>query len=144
MDLAVARFDIVDPGYEAQQLVPYVDGAQLTELVTVFEASQHFDVVWKYAGLILGHFDFGDLSRYLHGEPRSWPGNGLVALLGCECGELGCWPLLAQVQVVGGRVVWDHLEQPYRKQRDYSGFGPFVFDEEQYRAAVARVVSALN
>ena len=60
-----------------------------------------------------------------------------VYLLGCQCGEVGCWPLIARIRAERESVVWDCFEQPHRKERDYSGFGPFVFDTEQYREAVA-------
>ncbi|MFC7616095.1 hypothetical protein ACFQV2_24110 [Actinokineospora soli] len=60
-----------------------------------------------------------------------------VPLLGCSCGDLGCWPLLAHVGVADGRVVWDLFEQPFRPDRDYDRFGPFRFDLRQYRDALA-------
>jgi hypothetical protein len=64
-----------------------------------------------------------------------------VYLLGCQCGEVGCWPLLARIRAEDESVVWDSFEQPNRKDRNYSGFGPFVFDAEQYREAVAALPS---
>jgi hypothetical protein len=33
-------------------------------------------------------------------------------------------------------VTWTEFEQPYRKARDYSAFGPFVFDRGTYEDAV--------
>jgi hypothetical protein len=60
-----------------------------------------------------------------------------IYLLGCgSCGEVGCWPLLARVEMGVEEVWWDSFEQPFRRQRDYSGFGPFVFAAKQYREAV--------
>ena len=54
--------------------------------------------------------------------------------------------LLAAVRVDRldkGHVIWDQFTQPFRPQRDYSGFGAFVFGERQYRMAVAEVAAAV-
>ena len=130
-------------GRRAVQLTPVVDGRSLVDLVTAYEAAAKLDVVGGYDGLVLDQFRFGDLSSYLLGR-GSWPGGAVVTLIGCECGEVGCWPLDAQVTVADGRVVWDGFRQPHRPQRDYSGFGPFVFDESSYRSALARAVAEIT
>jgi hypothetical protein len=58
-------------------------------------------------------------------------------LLGCgDCGELGCWPLQGRIGRKGNIVIWDSFSQPHRPLRDYSNFGPFLFDLEPYRTAV--------
>lgn len=36
-------------------------------------------------------------------------------------------------------VVWDEFRQPRRRERDYSGFGPYLFDRARYEAAVAEL-----
>src|SRR4051812_46116737 len=53
-------------------------------------------------------------------------------VLGCECGEWGCWPLMARIAMTAELVIWDSFEQPHRKTRDYTAFGPFRFDRNQY------------
>lgn len=142
--LVAARFEVVDRGREGLEVVPHVDDVPLAALVTEFEASKHYDVVGGYAALMLGHFNFGDVSRYLLGEPGGGRATASWRCWGCEYGEPGCWPLLAQVGPSSGQVVWDHFEQPHRKQRDYSSFGPFSFGGEQYRASAANVAAALS
>ncbi|MEU7597086.1 hypothetical protein AB0B79_29265 [Streptomyces sp. NPDC039022] len=57
-------------------------------------------------------------------------------LLGCECGELGCWPLMARVTVTADLVTWGGFEQPYRMERNYTAFGPLQFDRRQYDNAL--------
>jgi hypothetical protein len=36
-------------------------------------------------------------------------------------------------------VVWEAFKQEHRPERDYSQFGPFVFDAKHYRDAVAKL-----
>ncbi|TDW24038.1 hypothetical protein [Kribbella kalugense] len=118
-------------GGPARELLPTVDGIALTDLVETYERAHRFDVIGGYAGLVLEHLSHGSLPEYLSGR------DGSVALLGCNCGEVGCWPLEAQV-VVGTQVTWRGFRQPHRPRRDYSSFGPFTFDRSQYDAAVRR------
>jgi hypothetical protein len=76
-----------------------VDARSLADLAHEFESRAGYEPAGRFAGLVLEHYDFGDINLYLMGERLPWPGRD-VALLGCECGELGCWPLVARV--VGG------------------------------------------
>jgi hypothetical protein len=41
-------------------------------------------------------------------------GFGVIALLGCDCGEVGCWPLESPVLVDDGPVTWRGFTQPFR------------------------------
>lgn len=142
------RFDVRPWGSArepARELVPYVDNVSLVDLVRGYELAAGFDVPGAYAGLVLDHFRFGDLIAYLIGEPDSayWAGRGVVALLGCDCGEVGCWPLEARIVRSDNLVTWRGFTQPFRQNRDYDSFGPFVFDRAQYERA-ARAASAVG
>jgi hypothetical protein len=140
------RFDVrpwsdgLDP---ARELLPYVDNVSLVELVSGYERAAGFDVPGAYAGVVLDHFNFGDLAAYLTGKPDTayWADKGVIALLGCDCGEVGCWPLEARVLVDDGHVTWRGFTQPFRPQRDYGAFGPFVFRRSQYERAVREVAA---
>jgi hypothetical protein len=129
------------PLENATQMVPLMSGQSLVELASEFEEAQGFQPSGHYAGLVLDNYRFGDLRRYLVGEQEPWPGHR-VPLLGCNCGEWGCWPLVATVAAQGDQVTWTGFEQPHRKERDYSAFGPFVFDGDQYRTAVEAAATA--
>lgn len=59
-----------------------------------------------------------------------------VPLLGCACGEWGCWPLIATITIAYEVVEWSSLHQPHRPGRDYTGFGPFRFAEPAYRSTI--------
>jgi hypothetical protein len=53
-------------------------------------------------------YRFGDLRQYLVGRQPPWPGER-VPLLGCDCGEWGCWPLVATVRSESGTVTWSEF-----------------------------------
>ncbi len=74
-------------------------------------------------------------------EPDS-DGDGREAtVLFCDCGEPGCWPLLARIVATPETVTWQQFRQPYRDQWSYEQLGPFVFDREEYDDAI---VAAIN
>lgn len=91
---AVVRFDVDPFESSSRMLVPVVDDVPLTDRVEAFAAQQGFDVAGGYAGLVVDRYRFGDLTDHLVG--RSARRRGRTALLGCECGELGCWPFEAR------------------------------------------------
>ena len=130
----------VQPFEGTISITPVVDGTPLPEIVAAFEREQGFEPAGGYGGLIPEWFNYGALDKYFLGDFEKdsyFSRMDRVYLLGCQCGEVGCWPLIARIRTEGESVVWDSFEQPHRKDRDYSGFGPFVFDPEQYREAIA-------
>ncbi|MBO1752546.1 hypothetical protein J4G33_12105 [Actinotalea sp. BY-33] len=115
-------------------LVPTVDGASLIDMVEAYESLQGFAPAGGYAGLLPA----GDLNDYYRGvRARHWPRSKRLWLLGCDCGEVGCWPLEAEVVLAENSVTWSGFAQPHRPEWAYTGFGPFVFDRRQYEDAVA-------
>lgn len=122
-------------------LVPYVDGVSLVDLVETYEGVAKFDVVGGYGGIEPQKFNFGDLRLYYLGAQNAqWPSPRRAWLLGCGCGEVGCWPLEASVDAAHDVVTWHSFQQPHRPDRDYSNFGPFRFDAEQYASAIDAAV----
>lgn len=144
LTMAVVPFGSYDP--PVLQLVPVVDGVSLVDLVGTFEAERGFDVPGRYAGVIPTFFKYGSLTAYYGGQPETsyWQSVGKVALLGCDCGEVGCWPFYARVSADATVVRWSEFEQPHRPSRDYGTFGSFAFNRSQYDEAVARAVQALD
>jgi hypothetical protein len=125
-------------------IVPRIDGTSLIELITAYEDARRFDVVGGYGGLIPAYFDYGPLDRYfIAGLPWS-NGTAMPALylLGCSCGEVGCWPLGCTVEVRATAVIWRDFNQEHRPNRDYSGFGPFCFDRADYLRAIGNLPKA--
>ncbi|WP_308285868.1 hypothetical protein [Actinoplanes hulinensis] len=143
------RFDVCPWGDSAdprRELLPFVDDVSLVELVAGYERASGFDVPGTYAGLVLDHFNVGDLTAYLMGEPESAyrANRGVIALLGCDCGEVGCWPLESRVVLEKDLVTWRGFTQPFRPQRDYGSFGPITFRRNQYDRAVREAAAAVS
>lgn len=139
--LSTIRFDALaraDLG-AAVEIVPVLNGIPLTNLIHAFDQEHGFETrEISYGGLIPAHFNFGPLDQLFLGQGSGREPGAKTPLLGCECGEWGCWPLLARVVVTDSTVVWSDFEQPFRKKRDYSAFGPFQFDRRDYERAVAQ------
>lgn len=121
------------------EVIPAVDGTYLTELVDSYERKAGFRPPFGYAGIVPEFSrSYGDLAAYYLGESPSkwWKRRGKIAVLGCICGNLGCWPLHTRVTTDDSHVGWSEFEQPHKPDRDYSGVGPFVFERTSYVAAV--------
>lgn len=127
----------------ATEVVPVVDNEPLTTLIDAFERARGYEPSDGYGGIIPSFYRFGPLDAHYLGGSAPQP-NAKVPLLGCECGEWGCWPLLATIRATEETVTWSDFEQPHRKARDYAEFGPFVFDRAQYDEALAHLSSALG
>lgn len=62
-------------------------------------------------------------------------------VLGCNCGVAACWPLSVHVSIADDIVCWSRFQNWHRikgcvHEWDHSALGPFVFDRQQYEAAV--------
>jgi hypothetical protein len=122
---------------EQLSLTPVLNGTLLSELALSFEREHGFEPAGGYGGLVPGWFSYGPLERYFLGESDDeYFANGCY-LLGCgDCGEVGCWPLRGHIKGNDNIVIWDSFSQPHRPLRNYSEFGPFLFDVESYRTTV--------
>jgi hypothetical protein len=120
-------------------VVPYVNGEALPEMLRRIEApSARRDGDVHLAGSYAGLPDDGIRwpSRHYLGEPvLSWFEDGDTVLLGCGCGEWGCWPFTAVVTVEHGTVTWSGYRNGHRDW-DYGALRELVFARGQYEAAV--------
>lgn len=120
-------------------LAVYVDGVRLQELVRPVERpfadrEGKPDLAGRYAGLADRAVRWP--SPHFLGEPiLSWFGDGDTVLLGCICGEAGCWPLTARVDVADRTVTWHSFRKGHRDW-DLSALGTLTFDREQYERAL--------
>lgn len=133
-------------GRGALAVVPLVNGDELAELVAAYERSRGYDVINGYDGIVPSHYRFGPLGDYFLGaSDATWGADGSkIAVLGCACGEVGCWPGCVRVDVTAQAVRWSDFEQPHRPDRDYAEFGTFEFDRSQYDQAVQSAIEALD
>lgn len=125
-------------------IMPIVNGVRLTALIEEFERERLYEPVGGYAGIVPSHFNFGPLDLYFLATSAAPPFGDKRWLLGCECGEAGCWPLEARIVTEEREILWEGFKQPFRPERDYSPFGPFRFDHDQYRQSVIELASALK
>jgi hypothetical protein len=138
-ELAPAGGDYAD---DLTQIRIEVNGSDLVELVRraelpSAEADDEPELAGTYVGLVPGYIRM-DLAGQFLGGSGAWlysEGEGKTALLSCNCGEVGCSPLLARVTVDEDTVTWDEFEQPTRPDWDYDGFG-FTFARPQYEQAL--------
>jgi len=132
-------------GTEVLTIVPVLNAVSLTDMITHFEREKNFEPVGGYGGLVPTYYRYGPLDQYFMAESSNEGSTGDDKyLLGCICGEVGCWPLTARIVKTETSVVWDHFKQPHRPDRDYSDFGPFIFEIQQYRVAINEVASCFR
>lgn len=135
-----------DPGPNSLETVPQVvisvDGVPLEELVRPVElpfakADGRPDLAGQYQALT-------DLrvcwpSRHFLGEPfLSEFDDRDAVLLGCICGDSGCWPLSADIEVGDSTVTWSRFRNVHTPNWDLSALGPLVFDRAQYESSLCR------
>jgi REP element-mobilizing transposase RayT len=58
-------------------------------------------------------------------------------LLGCECGEPDCRPLLAEIELGRETVSWSRFRRGRRADWSHDRLGPFVFSRSAYEKALA-------
>ncbi|MGW6726046.1 hypothetical protein ACWF9G_09095 [Nocardia sp. NPDC055029] len=127
---------------DAHRIMPRIDTIPLTDLIDTFEIRAGMEPAGDaYGGLAPLFFRFESANDHFHGSSSLTRQKTLV--LACSCGELGCWPLLTRISLTGDLVVWDCFEQPYRTTRNYTAFGPFLFDRNQYDKAVQELDAAI-
>lgn len=120
-------------------IVPYVDGVPLPDLLREVELPSARgegkpDLAGSYAGLTDDEVRWP--SQHYLGEPvLTWFGTGDTVLLGCTCGDWGCWPFTATVTVADQTVTWTAYRNGHRDWQ-YAALDDLVFDRTQYEEAV--------
>ncbi|MDF2443166.1 MAG: hypothetical protein JWR01_1369 [Subtercola sp.] len=125
----------------ALEIEPVVDGRPLSEVIAEFEGARGWTPDGGYGGLVPGLIRLGPAVEYWFGAGSP---EGRLFVLGCECGEMACWPLAVQLISSGDTITWQNFEQPHRPERDYSLISPLVFDRAAYLAAVLSVAPSFE
>ena len=124
-----------------------INGRDLVELVRNVENPFAYEegatsLAGAYAGLPPND-DTCPPSKHFLGEPHALYGyEAKTQVLGCECGEPGCWPLVCLIQAGPTSVRWSQFEQPHRSIKRskspwrYDELGPFEFERNQYERAL--------
>lgn len=142
-ELGTVEFRVAAEPGSPTTVAPLVGGVPLAELIATYEHAQGYAPAGGYGALVPGCFRFGDLRSYLRGDGLAGVLEpGTVWLLGCDCGEVGCWPLEAAVDATDDTITWSGFRQPHRPSWTYDGFGPFTFDRVQYDTAAAEAAVA--
>lgn len=118
-----------------RSVTPCVNGVSLIEIVSGFEHERGFSPAGGYGPLIPEWFNCGPLDKYFLADFESdsyFVSLQGIYLLGCDCGEVACWPLVAHIATSVHTVKWSHFRQPFREGWSYDDLGPFVFDLQEY------------
>jgi hypothetical protein len=131
------------------QIVAYIDGVALDEMIHVFETDAGLGAscsgigVNPYeSGIGVNSYVTGALEDYFHGERLAW--RGKTEVLGCQCGTMGCESFIARISVTDSLVIWDSFESAGDPSRDYSAVGPFRFERKQYGDALRALSAAVS
>ena len=99
---------------EHKALNIYIDNENIIEHIKRYEKQFEPQIAGGYEGLninflqnidehLLGELNENDLFNY----------DGKTQILGCNCGEPGCWPLLVKIMVNDEIIVWSEFTQPH-------------------------------
>ena len=141
-------FKVVPPeGWFGEAIEIKIDGTNLIELVREFEtpmavAEGSPNIAGGYMGIAAAtHLPPSKHFLGIHDAARLQDAKTDIFWCG-DCGEPGCWPLLARITINHNRIIWSQFEQPHRAGDDkavrwaYDDFGPFIFDRSQYALAL--------
>ena len=131
---------------EVITVTPYVDGVSLVDLARRAEAGpakadHQPDLAGSYAGLVVGEARWQDW--YSGVDPQVGFGAGDSCLLGCVCGDTGCWPLTAKITIGDDTVLWEGFRTRHRAW-DLAALGPFTFSRHAYDAALTSPTSEVS
>ena len=93
----------------------FVDGENFREMVKAFEQGRGYEPSGSYAGLVPAAFWISPsvlpfIAQASDGAPGRRKRDPRQAVLGCGCGDMGCWPLLTLITVGHRKVAWSRFK----------------------------------
>lgn len=136
-------------GFEYSKINISVDGTPLIYIMREIEltmAKQEGETATagNYSSLPLPKFL---IEHFLGEDDAVWgSSDDKTELLECICECPACWPLLCNIEVTNGIVIWKNFEQPNRSidshiHWDYSAFEGFCFDKALYLKALKQIAA---
>jgi hypothetical protein len=144
MDRIAFKLTQAESNPAAETVLIIVNGEPLESLARVVEmpyakAEGQLNLAGDYAPLTL--FDISaDVNHFLTKPVATWFEDGDAVLMGCPCGEWGCWPLSVKIEVNEATVVWSQFRNGHRDW-DLSSLGPFTFERTEYEVALQALVA---
>ena len=126
-------------GGGAHEVIPVVGGASLPEVIHAYEHAAGLTPrpLSDSGGLVPEHYGFGPAREHWFGlREFSKHAPGEIPVLGCSCGEWGCWPTYATVVFDDETVTWREFSN-LDSALPLAQFGPLVFRREDYENAVS-------
>lgn len=123
--------------------VPLEEHARRAELRSA-KADGEEELAGAYGGLTPLHAVCWPSRHFLDSPALPATDDGDTVLLGCDCGDWGCWPLLARVHLSASTVTWREFRNGHRSAWDLSRLGPFEFERDQYESALRTTQQALH
>lgn len=129
---------VIESHFKGTVVDLYINGVNLIDTLTVFETKM---VEQTNDSAMPGHYmglDPQELYQNLmNPEKYSWDDKHRSLVLGCVCGDEGCWPMHVDVRKKRDHIIWTDFENRFRNGEfdivwDYSEIGPFVFDRKAY------------
>lgn len=124
-----------------------IDGLDLIQITREAELpfakrDNQEDLAGSYDGIFLAWFPYAE--KEFSGTTWPWypveADKGVAAILSCECGEIGCWPLYVNIQMDENRVSWSNFKQPYRKDWDLKSIGNYLFRRDEYDLEILKIL----
>lgn len=84
---------------------------------------------------------FGPIASMFRLEPDD-PHHGKTCVLGCDCGDPGCWPLVVRITRKASLIGWSEFSQ-FHREWGY-GLGPYEFNAGAYDQEFQRISAAVK
>ena len=118
----------------------YINGRNLIDII------QDIENQYRQGNIGLSHMGIQP-KYFLDLYERFIPGSTYLLQCG-DCGELGCWPIMARIRYENDTVVWDEFENPHRGKDSLAGHWEyklkFVFEKKQYELEFIKITDYLK